>query len=316
MNQAFWIKDFSKLNRGSTKFGKAPHKPILLLTLLDLMDQGEGFENKFFVNAELVGSFHENWSLLVRTGHQEDFTQPFYYLQNDRLGGLPFWKLFPKPGYSIQSHIKSIHVLSEILEFASFSEELFVYLKNFENRSVLRRFILETYFGELIEFYYSSKQTENSYLVKMEGYILNEISAVQKLMVAEEEIIYVRNGIFKKWVPRIYQNTCAISGMRLVSTFGYNLIDACHIVPFSESQDDRVTNGIALCPNLHRAFDRGLISINGECKVIVSNQIQENISHPYGLSKLNGIKVLLPSEKHHYPDQENLEWHRKSVFKT
>lgn len=280
------------------------------------MDQDEELDNRFFVNAELVGSFHENWSLLVRTGHQEDFTQPFFYLQNDKLGGFPFWKLFPKPGYSIHSHIRSIHVLSEILEFASFSAELFVYLKVFDNRALLKRFILETYFSETLNFYYSSKQSKDSYLVKMEGFILNEVSAVQKLMVAEEEIIFVRNGIFKKWVPRIYQNTCAISGMKLISTFGYNLIDACHIIPFSERQDDRVTNGIALCPNLHRAFDRGLISINEEYKVMVSSQILENRSHPYGLSKLNGIKVLLPSEKHHYPDLENLNWHREYVFKA
>ncbi|MFC4198185.1 HNH endonuclease [Pedobacter jamesrossensis] len=33
-------------------------------------------------------------------------------------------------------------------------------------------------------------------------------------------------------------------------------------VPFNVSHNDKVTNGIALCPNLHRAFDRGLVSIS------------------------------------------------------
>lgn len=53
------------------------------------------------------------------------------------------------------------------------------------------------------------------------------------------------------------------------------MIDACHIVPFSESYNDIVTNGIALCPNLHRAFDSGLISIDENYKVIVSNTFIE-----------------------------------------
>ncbi|WP_379661331.1 HNH endonuclease [Pseudopedobacter beijingensis] len=45
--------------------------------------------------------------------------------------------------------------------------------------------------------------------------------------------------------------------MRLSSTYGHHFIDACHIIPFSLTHDDRITNGIALCPNMHRAFDRG-----------------------------------------------------------
>lgn len=28
-----------------------------------------------------------------------------------------------------------------------------------------------------------------------------------------------------------------------------SMVDACHIVPFSEGYDDTLTNGIALCPN-------------------------------------------------------------------
>ncbi|WP_201288840.1 HNH endonuclease signature motif containing protein [Polaribacter septentrionalilitoris] len=40
------------------------------------------------------------------------------------------------------------------------------------------------------------------------------------------------------------------------------MIDACHIVPFSISNDDTIPIGISLSPNLYRAFDRGLITIN------------------------------------------------------
>lgn len=315
MNLQVLFRDLLKLNRASTKFGKAPHKPVLVLTLLDLLDEGYALGNKFFINADLVASFHENWNLLVSTGHQEDFTQPFFYLQNDRVGGHRFWFLKPKPGYSINAHIKNINTLSEVLEYASFSTDVLYLIGNPENRILIKEFILQNYFPEQKDFYYSKKEGRHSYIKNLEDYILNEIPVIEKLMVAEEETVYVRNGIFKKWIPKIYYQTCAISGMKLLSTFGFSLVDACHIVPFSVSQDDKVSNGIALCPNLHRAFDRGLITLDNEFKVLVSDQISEDKKHPYGLSNLQGKKIVLPREVHRWPDQGNLEWHRKNIFK-
>lgn len=40
--------------------------------------------------------------------------------------------------------------------------------------------------------------------------------------------------------------------------------------------NDTITNGIALCPNLHRAFDRGLIAIDDNFKVLVSQSFRED----------------------------------------
>jgi putative restriction endonuclease len=308
------LRDLVRLKRGSTKYGMAPHKPVLFLTLLDMMDSGIGNDNRFYVDSDLVGTFHQNWSILVRTGHQEDFTQPFFYMQHDKIDASPFWHLVPKAGYSINTHIKNIQTLADVLNYAAFSESLFSVLTVFESRALVRAYLLNTFFADLKNLYYAAKQSGESYLKNIEGYILNEMPPVQRLQVAEEEMVYVRNGTFKKWIPKIYQNTCCISGMKLVSAYGYSLLDACHIIPFSKNQDDRVTNGLALCPNLHRAFDRGLISIDADYKVIVSDQIMEDQSHPYGLTHFIGRRILLPSERHHQPAQENLEWHRLSTF--
>ncbi|GAA0880213.1 HNH endonuclease [Algoriphagus jejuensis] len=308
------IRDLTRLRRAGTKYGVAPHKPVLLMSLFDLMDSGIMPDNRFFVNSDLVGTFHENWSLLVNTGHQEDFTQPFYYLQNDRINNTRFWFLKPKPGYSIQAHIKNIFTLSEVLEFAHFSEDFFAVLAILGNRHIIREFLLETYFPGAKEAFMQRKKGESRYLRSIEAYVLNEVPVVERLQVAEQEIVYVRNGTFKKWVPKIYLYTCAISGMKAISTYGYSLIDACHIRPFADNQDDRVGNGIALCPNLHRAFDRGLIGIDSDYRVMVSDQIREDSSHGYSLQKLQGKRVLLPDEKRLWPNQDNLEWHRDHRF--
>ncbi|EOR95927.1 hypothetical protein ADIARSV_0877 [Arcticibacter svalbardensis MN12-7] len=72
--------------------------------------------------------------------------------------------------------------------------------------------------------------------------------------------------------------------MRLESTFGHSFIDACHIMPFSVSHDDIVNNGLALCPNLHRAFDRGLITIESAYSIVTSKHINEDIINAYSLN--------------------------------
>lgn len=82
-----YTKAFTRLKRGGTKYGAAPHKPILLLSIIELIEKDVLSDNQIFVDAELVGTFKENWLLLVTTAHQEDFTQPFFYLQNERAGG-------------------------------------------------------------------------------------------------------------------------------------------------------------------------------------------------------------------------------------
>lgn len=53
---------------------------------------------------------------------------------------------------------------------------------------------------------------------------------------------------------------------------------AFRIVPFSENYDDTVSNGIALCPNLQRALDRGVIGIDDNYRVMVSDSFKEEDS--------------------------------------
>ncbi|MBL7719550.1 MAG: HNH endonuclease [Flavipsychrobacter sp.] len=125
---------------------------------------------------------------------------------------------------------------------------------------------------------------------------------------ADEEEIFVRGGVFKKLIPRIHNNTCCISGMQIIAG-NTQLIDACHIVPFSESHDDTVSNGLSLCPNLHRAFDRHLVTIDESYRVVVSPHFAEG-TDSYSIRQFAGKQVLLPRERRYYPSQENLAKHR------
>jgi putative restriction endonuclease len=72
------------------------------------------------------------------------------------------------------------------------------------------------------------------------------------------------------------------------------MIDACHIVPFSEGYNNTLTNGIALCPNLHRAFDRGLIFTSDYYKILVNRNSVENQKSAFNLSQFAGKQIFLP----------------------
>ncbi|MDP4264829.1 MAG: HNH endonuclease [Bacteroidota bacterium] len=75
----------------------------------------------------------------------------------------------------------------------------------------------------------------------------------------------LRDNGFKKRVLTAYSNKCAFSGIQL------KLVDAAHIFPVSEpNSTDDTSNGIALSALYHRAFDRGLVTLNEQYQIVIN----------------------------------------------
>jgi putative restriction endonuclease len=124
----------------------------------------------------------------------------------------------------------------------------------------------------------------------------------QAALAADEPETLVRSAVFVREVLRAYDSTCAVSGLQLLSTRGTApLLDACHIVPWSESHDDTIGNGLALCPNLHRAFDRHLFWVDGDYRVRVAEGFGELGGHDYGVQRFNGQRLRLPKVRAWWP---------------
>src|SRR5919202_3458887 len=247
-----YTRKFVKLKRGGTQYGKAPHKPVFLLTLIELIEQGVIADNRVTITPELVATFKENFALLVNAANKDDFTQPFFYLKNEG-----FWYLHPKPGFLLDNYIRSVQTLSDRLDYASLADDLYHLLISPQARLHLKAVLLDTYFPATKAAYWQVKNAGRSYVQDIETYLLNEKEASYAIALQpadDEEIRFVRGGFFKKIVPKVYDFTCAISGMKVIAVDGSSLVEACHIVPISISGDDKVTNGIALCPTLHTAF--------------------------------------------------------------
>jgi putative restriction endonuclease len=237
----------------------------------------------------------------------------------------PFWRLVTKSGLNFKltssKSIKSFKSLNESVAFAEIDKALFEILCNPIDSSFLLDLLLSKYFISTKSNFYSilGNETENV----IENQILNEDKVEYQNHIMElrsklnddefEEEIFVRSGLFKKTIPKIYNYSCCISGMKVETTINAQMVDACHIVPFSISKDDTIPNGISLSPNLHRAFDRGLITINKEYIVRVSPTISENDS-VYSISQFDGKKIILPENVKWYPSPEYLLWHKKEVY--
>lgn len=308
-----YIQKIRKLRLGVTPYGKAPHKPIFLLTQIEQVEKGRVTDNKFYITPEFVADFKENFVFLVTTPHNPDFIQPFYYLQSDG-----FWHIQKQPGEKIDSFIRSISVLNEKVDFGFFDSQFFTLLTNSDTRKSIKNVLLNYYFPHKKDAFLGKELNSIDDFRNLEKFLLKEsniLPAIFSDSETDQESKFIRSALFKKLIPQVYNHTCAITGMRLISNFGYSMIDACHIIPFNISGDDRVSNGIALCPNLHRAFDRGLVSVGDDFKVLVSKHFAEDETVPYSIKICAGRSIMLPLGSIHLPDKANFTWHREMIFK-
>lgn len=313
-----YIKDIIKLRVASSKGEKAPHKPVLLLSVIEAVETGEITDNKILITPELVARFKSNWSILVKSDvFTANFALPFFHLKNEKGN---FWHLHPQQGYekslSVAKSIGSLGVLTANVAYAEIEQAFFDYLQDDSTCIEIRHALLSTYFIDTQANYYAKNSQQNAYLEdienqvkeKPEQYIINQ----EEL---EEEEVFVRSGTFKKVIPRIYNYTCCVSGLKIITLFDAQFVDACHIIPFSKSGNDTVSNGISLSPTLHRAFDRGLFTVDEDYKIIVSSIFSESGNTQYGLKQFHGQKIILPDNELFYPDIRNFGWHRKNTFK-
>lgn len=91
--------------------------------------------------------------------------------------------------------------------------------------------------------------------------------AADRKKIVESVSRYSRDANFRKLVMGAYDNRCAVTRTQL------RLVDAAHILPIlSDDSSDHVTNGIALSPTFHRAYDNCLIYLDEDCIMRLNNE--------------------------------------------
>lgn len=319
----FWVERFSRLRSDKSParwpaetLYRAPHKPLLLLSVLDLFAQGTYHTNLIPYHAELIDTFQLYWDKVMPGDTRTTWVLPYYHLWRDG-----FWHLIPVPGMegALQSggQIKTVRALEATVVGVRLDEDLYRLLRLPSCRDALRRVLIERYFapelrGRLVEagkivseaFQYSLElyqQAQRRFRVKEEG-------------VGESYSQESRSTAFRKVVVAAYDHTCAACGLRLLTPEKRTAVEAAHIVPWSVSYNDDPRNGMALCGLHHWAFDEGVITVDPAFIIRVSPIVDYQSEGAQSMAALNGIQIVLPTDRTLHPAQPALKWHTDVKF--
>ena len=117
-------------------------------------------------------------------------------------------------------------------------------------------------------------------------------------------------GAFRIVVTEAYQRRCAITGERTLP-----VLEAAHIIPYSNNGAHSVTNGLLLKSDFHTLFDDGYITVTKDYHVEVSRRLHEDYGNGRDYYKYHGQKlIMIPNDNHQLPSQLTLEWHNEHVF--
>lgn len=322
-----FVEAFATLHRDE-KNGGAPHKPILLLSVIHEYETGRIRDNRIFITPELTHSFSVFWNRLVMTNHTQGFALPFYHLTGEAGG---WWRLVAKPECELwvqnAGSMRSFGNLSAAVAYAEVDPNLGAVFLEKTGRAVLRQTLLATYFplaktdfGDIQDDDYLSNLRNEIVEESVGEYRANLLNLKTRLEPEAYQVeVFNRGTMFRREVVKLYDETCCISGLRVSAPFTITMVDACHIEPFAKNFNNSLTNGIALAPNLHRAFDRGLISVDDEYRVILSKNFKENPDSPFAFRQFEGQRIRLPRDTQFLPSKTafagHRDFHRSRLFK-
>jgi putative restriction endonuclease len=286
-----WLKVISNL-RVDRKGTIAPHKPLLLLVLAELAEQGKLPAKILPLTGELVFRFLAYWTVVAeRRPQRPDIHLPFYHMRNDGC-----WIPLDADGHPTLERRRAVAAELDETFLACLNETNFL--------QQMRRILIAKYFVDLAE--------------RTALYQLIGLSVPPNAIVKEDARLYEaarergREARFRLTVVPAYNYTCALTRYRLVTIDSGSIVEAAHIHQFADSRNNHPRNGIALCKNAHWMFDEGLWSLDDDYRVIIDrNRFDESGTNELLLSAKADTRILLPSDPNYWPDKTHLAWHRK-----
>lgn len=162
----FYLQQFSSLHTAKIAGKQAPHKAILLLSIMDLVEAGIITSPRIELTEAMEGTFARVWKRYIGTSiiFTPKVATPFWHLQNE-----PFYRLYMNNGQLISGGTGrySIPWLRENT-YAMLDDKLFHLMQDENARAELRVTLVSTYLKDL----YSGTDSVLSALTLI-GLILN-----------------------------------------------------------------------------------------------------------------------------------------------
>jgi len=129
-----------------------------------------------------------------------------------------------------------------------------------------------------------------------------------------EQIVHrpFREAAFATRVKEAYDNTCAMTGLKIINGGGRPEVQAAHIRPVAHRGPDSVRNGLALSGTVHWMFDRGLISVDDDGRILIA---KDRLPDTVTRLLLEDRRVSPPKQSSLQPHVQFLRYHRENIFK-
>ena len=221
---------FGNLRRNKKGGRYRPHKPAMLLAVLDLADAGRLKDNRIVYDTPLIERYARYFDIVKRGDDELNPHHPFFHLKNDG-----FWHLKPREGNEEQvqnlTTVTNAQMRDQV-QYASLDPELFRVLQNPEGRAELRNYLINRYFPEEKK-QLLAEETFEKEVSAYEGVLEREVIRFPELSFAKERAIVrevpteeVRNMAFARLVKEAYDYRCAASGLRLILDDGSSIVEA------------------------------------------------------------------------------------------
>ena len=134
-------------------------------------------------------------------------------------------------------------------------------------------------------------------------------TVTNKIATSVDNMASLFNAVsFRDFIMVGYDNLCAITGT-VIRYESYMNLEAAHIKPKSHGGLFLPNNGMALCRDLHWAFDKGFFTLDDDLKVVVHPKIESEY-----LNSFNGKQIRIPSNQFFVPNLDNVRYHRENVY--
>ena len=293
-----WLGKLAKLRFDRASGDPAPHKPILLLVVLELAEQGLLPDEVLPLTPELAFRFCTYWNVVAsRRKQAPDIRFPFYHLKSDG-----FWSPLGEDGKPASDRHQA--------RFARMSPDFVAFANDPASRDRARyRILIAKYFPP----------AERAELYALTGLLVpseDQMAQDAKYQSPADALQQGREARFRLRVVPAYNYTCALTRYRLTTITGKSIVDAAHIHDFSDSRNNDPRNGLALCKNAHWLFDNGLWTLTDDYKVIVAEgEFAEAGPEQKLLREYHGKEILLPIEPALRPNPIHLAWPRRNKYK-
>lgn len=290
--QAGWLERLSKLRYDPAR-GVAPHKPLLLLVVCDLAEEGKLAGALLRRDGDLAFRFSSYWTIVAdRRRTKPDVRLPFFHLKSDG-----FWQ--PLDANGAPAIDRKLAVLAQV------DVSFLLFVSDAAFRTLARRTLIAKYFQP-------AERAALYDLVGIEAPPGDIIAADAVRFLPPEESKRKRDAKFSVRVLPAYNYTCALTRYRMIATNGTTALDAAHIHKFTAGGSNHPTNGIALSKTAHWLFDHGFWSLTDNLQIVVAHDKFEEAGDAAHLLKArSGSDLLRPASSHYWPNRECLLWHRQ-----